>query len=373
MLERRSLNSKRAFVAVLTTIALFLVMLPSDSSAQETILKKTVNAHIKGTHSATAGPIDICGAIHLGSCPVSITMTESLDVMVQLITTMGSVLPEGSPVTINANLSSSTPKVALSAMFALGSKSYTVSFAVPNYPPIGKYTIPGPCVPAGTILDALGIPVPPFPIPFKICLNPEFTTSIKGEFNGTGFTNNRLITWTSLGAQKTELHILNNSSALTLVGELSAEQTLSLTVAIEVMATNNIVAALPIPLNTQDFGSEQFPLFTWYRVTIDKPDGGSITPSPGTRWYSQNYQLTLQATPDWLYQFENWQVNGKIVSNSTSFTFQVKAPTKVAAFFSLSIIRIILYILYVILVVSLVVFVARHYVFRNRESKFYPG
>jgi hypothetical protein len=367
--ERPSLNSKRAFVAIMIAVALFLVLLPSSSLAQEPILVATVTAHINGTRTATTGPIDICGAIHQGSCPFSITLTESLDVMVQSRTTAGTVLPEGSPATISASLSPSSPTVVLSAALTSGVKSYPASFTVPNYPLTGKYTIPGPCLPVGTILDALGIPAPPFAIPLKICLNPEFSNSIKGKFNGTGFANYGLITWTSLDAQETKLQI-SNSSSLTLFEELSAEQTISLIVAIEPIATNSVIAALPIPLNVQDFTSQPSALFTWYRIAIDKPDGGSITPSPGTSWYSKNYQLALQATPDLTHQFENWQVNGKIVSNSSSLAFPVKAPTEIAAFFAISATGILIYVSPVIL---LALFLTLYYVFSNRENTFYSG
>lgn len=73
---------------------------------------------------------------------------------------------------------------------------------------------------------------------------------------------------------------------------------------------------------------------TQYSVTIASSPGGMISPSPGTQWYDQGYQLVLQENPSNSYVFSGWVVNGATVSTSQSYTYSVNGPATISAQFS---------------------------------------
>jgi len=54
----------------------------------------------------------------------------------------------------------------------------------------------------------------------------------------------------------------------------------------------------------------------------------------GTGWYTENSSVTVNATPKTGYNFTNWTESGTIVSETTSYTFNITKTTKLVANFT---------------------------------------
>ena len=66
-------------------------------------------------------------------------------------------------------------------------------------------------------------------------------------------------------------------------------------------------------------------------VTVDPQEGGSVT---GAGEYEYGTQVTLTATPDNVYLFTNWTVNGQVVSTDATFTFTATQDSAFVANFT---------------------------------------
>jgi hypothetical protein len=55
-------------------------------------------------------------------------------------------------------------------------------------------------------------------------------------------------------------------------------------------------------------------------LTTSSTDGGTVSPSPGDHTYVKGQQATLTATPSEDYDFAGWEIDGSIVSTTTTYT-----------------------------------------------------
>jgi hypothetical protein len=72
---------------------------------------------------------------------------------------------------------------------------------------------------------------------------------------------------------------------------------------------------------------------TQYLLTIQTDQGGSINPLPGTYWKRKDSLISVSANPNEGHVFENWIIDGSVVSNDRNYSLTMNAPCTIVAIF----------------------------------------
>jgi hypothetical protein len=275
--------------------------------------------------------LDLCKAVHLGSCPGSLSVDESFaqDVSVTL-STPSEVLSAGQMVGAMITPNPSSPSASLEFVFNYDGRSYSLPYQLSGFPTIGSSTLAAIPIPVGALTTALGLP----PLPITLTFSSTVISNLAGTLDGNGFTNTQALSWTSASSERGTLDFIGgvDTASLNLDSFMSVQDW-----GIGLSAGATGLYSIPL-LNTTtatvDFKSNDPTAYTWYEVSMEQANGGSVTPASGNAWYLAGYQLQVQATPDSNHNFENWLLNGQFASGSDSYVYQVQAPATIEAQFS---------------------------------------
>lgn len=318
-----------AVIAILLVVGIVTLAPVSDAQTPEVAnLSLTIQGNPIMYSTQT---LDLCGTVHLGSCPVSFSVNENFDEPVSIaFTTQNAILSPGQDASISANPIPSTPTADLDFVFNYDGHSYTYPYPVSGVPSVGSSTLLSIPIPVGALTAALGLP----PLPIALTFSSIVMSSLEGTLTGLGFTNSQTISWSSLSNVQASLSFSGgvDTAILNLNSFISVQNwKIGLSAGITGFPSVSLFNTTVTNLEIQ---SADPTAYTWYKVSIASSNGGSVSPATGDEWYIAGYQIQLQGTPVSGYTFENWVVNGQSSSASQSYSYQIEAPSTIQAQFA---------------------------------------
>jgi hypothetical protein len=293
------------------------------------------NTQISGNGNiySSSNTVDFCGAYNsidvgnvfgqkIAPCPTHLKINETFtQVINEQITVMKGSVINGSSGNIALALNTQIPNSGganLQYILFFGSKSEPPF--MPQSPSplgLGKDDITGVSVPftsfAGGLVEDLTDLIVTYsgisqsivsPIVNKIIGAASISghlssvASLTEQVTGTGFGNAQNVTWSSDGIKYLNLSFNGEESKQTLYLTPISKQNLSLGFGVSFLGFDGDLLNVPIhPVaNFSNFKGSPLNL-SWDKVVIDKEGtGGSISPTPGMRWYVQGYEITLNVT-----------------------------------------------------------------------------
>ncbi len=280
---------------------------------------------ISGRQSIFATPaLDICSAVHWGSCPLYLTVYENLAQQVTVSSSVdSSMLEPGQIATLSLTPVPSAPTDYLDFVFTAGGSSYTYNYQVTSLPAIGSTSALDIPIPIGTIMVALGLPSIPG-LYFNV--NSQVGTNLAAIAQGTGFAQSASYSWTSSSEQSNTFQFSGGVATASLGFYLKSghDWQTSLSVGVPILGSVTLYTA---PESLAQFSSSSQTAFVWYQVSAES-QYSAIT---GTGWYLSggSAQVSVQNSPVSTSQgtqevFTGWQ--GQYEGAQQSISFMVTAP-----------------------------------------------
>ena len=318
-------------ILILVAVFLLAIALPTMTFAY-TPPPYQFNTQIQGNGNiySSSNTVDFCGAynsIDIGNvfgqkiapCPAHLKINESFtqNINEQITVMNGSVINESSgtiALALNTQILNSGG-ASLQYILFFGSKSEPPFVPQGSSPlGLGKDDIAGVSVPftsfAGGLVEDLTDWIVTYseisqsivsPIVNKIvgaaAISGHLSSiaSLTEQVTGTGFGDTQNVTWSSAGIKYLNLSFNGEQSTQTLYLTPISKQNLSLGFGVSFLGIDGDLLNVPVhPVtNFSNFRGGALNL-SWYKVIINqKGTGGSISPTPGKRWYVQGYQITL--------------------------------------------------------------------------------
>jgi hypothetical protein len=314
-LIRYSRNSSWTF-AISLVVFLLSLQLQAAVASQATNLSFDIN----GRQPIFATPaLDICGAFHVGSCPLFLTVYENLAQQVTLSASVdASQLEPGQTATVALTPSPSTPTDSLDFVFTAGGSSYTYNYPVSSLPAIGSTSAFNIPIPIGTIMLALGLPSIPG---LYFDVNSQIGTDLEAVTQGKGFAQSAVYSWTGSSTQSNTFQFNGGADTATIGIYLqSAHQwQTSLSVSVPILGSVTLYTA---PKSTTQFSSTSQTAFTWFHVLAES----QYSTVSGSGWYlsGDSATVSIQSSPvsngeGTQEVFMGWRVQNSGLQESINF------------------------------------------------------
>ncbi|MDE1861044.1 MAG: hypothetical protein KGH72_05015 [Candidatus Micrarchaeota archaeon] len=134
--------------------------------------------------------------------------------------------------------------------------------------------------------------------------------SLTERIQGNGFDGASTINWSSSGTRYLNLNFSGSNGSQTLYLTPISRQNLSIGFGISFASIPLDIFSVPVHPVTDFSNFSGNPInISWYKVVINQEGtGGRISPSTGTRWYVQGYNITLNVTTYSANSFEEFKI-----------------------------------------------------------------
>ncbi len=292
---------------------------PAAAAAQTTSLRDIT---ISGAGVLAMYEFDICSAVSLGNCPISLEFSEQYSQPVTIQTQLSAVtLNAGEMESTQVELNPGQPFLELGLGFSIGTDSYNYSAAIP-LPFFSNgaftYSIPLTQVIAGPL--SAGLPISPILVNlanllgFSLDLPISLETLYQTDIGASGFmVGTPSLRWSGPGTESFSASLTGTAadSYLAVDGfESSFVFNASLVLSLPVVGQTNLISFQTPPVT---FGSSgAIPIGDWYHVDVTTP----YSEAQGSGWYLSGSTVSVGLTQPQVgngssqYQFNGWAGTG---------------------------------------------------------------
>lgn len=315
---------------------------------------------------------DFCKLIDYNSCPSYFEINEDFyQTIYTSIKPNRAILKPGDVVNITINTNVTTPIVELYFVPEVFGDRFVFNHTISNFDNPGPGQLYGidESVPISTILNRLGLELESLTadiVDKLVSINGDFDTNsyIIMNTGGNGFIGAKDFDLNSPTIETAQLSFNGTRPIQNLSINYNTEQGVYLNLTFRAL----LIADKLYNTTMRDYLIGSYPNINlaWYRINVSSTKGGQVKINNSTAWYEENYKLKLQAEANSSYAFYGFYTGNLLISNSSTYTYNVTGPANIIAVFSKSSSGIS-DIIYAIIIVIAVIFIAGYLVHQRRK------